>query len=105
MSWMTRFTVAALLLVWTAADVAAQRPSGDADGRLFLWKATSKTNTVYLLGSIHVATEDMYPLPDEILKAFAASKALAVEVDLTKVDPAAMQTVMMEKGVYPPGDT
>ena len=106
MSLTTRISVAALLLVWSATDVAAQRTTaGNDSGRLFLWKATSKTNTVYLLGSIHVATEDMYPLPDEIQKAFAASKALAVEVDLTKVDPAAMQTAMMEKGVYPPGDT
>ena len=87
------------------AGAAREPAASKADGRLFLWKATSKTNTVYLLGSIHVATEDMYPLPDEIMKAFAASKALAVEVDLTKVDPAAMQTAMMEKGVYPPGDT
>ena len=106
MAWTRQLTVAVLLLVWAAAPTGAQRVPGSEDtGRLFLWKATSKTNAVYLLGSIHVATEDMYPLPDEILKAFAASKALAVEVDLTKVDPAAMQTVMMEKGVYPPGDT
>lgn len=86
--------------------VRAQRakPAAGTD-RLFLWKATSPTNTVYLLGSIHVANESMYPLPDEIEKAFAQSKTLAVEVDLTKVDATAMQGALMEKGMYEPGDS
>ena len=86
--------------------VRAQRAKPAAEtNRLFLWKATSPTTTVYLLGSIHVANESMYPLPEEIEKAFAQSKALAVEVDLTKVDATAMQAALMEKGMYEPGDS
>jgi uncharacterized protein YbaP (TraB family) len=37
------------------------------------WKATSGANTIYLLGSIHLGSKDMYPLPREFEDAFAAS--------------------------------
>ena len=76
----------------------------DAAARLFLWKVTSKTNTVYLLGSIHVGSKEFYPLPAEIEAAFAESKTLAVEVDLTKVDQEAVQGKLLEKGTYPDDD-
>src|SRR3712207_4917393 len=49
-----------------------ERPADRQAGNSFLWKATSDGgggNTVYLLGSIHVAREDFYPLPEEIERA------------------------------------
>jgi len=36
---------------------------------------------VYLVGSIHAGTAEMYPLPEEILKAFEESDELAVEAN------------------------
>ncbi|HVX66984.1 MAG TPA: TraB/GumN family protein, partial [Bryobacteraceae bacterium] len=53
-----------------------------------MWKATSPTNTVYLVGSLHFGTPDMYPLPETIQSAFQKSSALVVEIDLNKVGPA-----------------
>lgn len=47
-----------------------------------LWEVKSDTATIYLAGSIHVADEDTYPLQQKLLDAFAASDALAVEVDI-----------------------
>jgi len=56
--------------------------------RGFLWKVEQNGNTVYLLGSIHVANDAMYPLRAEIGDAFAEADYLAVEVDITKgADP------------------
>ncbi len=48
-------------------------------------------NIVYLLGSIHVGTEEMYPFPDYVLDAYESADALAVECDLLAEveDPAA----------------
>lgn len=69
------------------------------------WKATSGSNTVYLLGSIHLGSKDMYPLPKELEDAFAASKTLMVEVDLTKVDMQQMQAMVMTKGMYSGDDS
>jgi len=71
----------------------------------FAWKVTKDGKTAYLMGSIHMATEAMYPLPPEIEAAFAESKALAVEADIEKVDQVALQTAVMQKGLYQGGDS
>lgn len=41
---------------------------------------------VWLLGSIHVATQDMYPLPKSITKAYSAADSLAVECDVIALE-------------------
>lgn len=52
-----------------------------------LYKATdSDGDVVWLFGSIHVGSEDFYPLPDYITQAFGESEALAVEVNINEVD-------------------
>lgn len=78
----------------TQAEAPAQKS--------FLWKVKSKTGTVYFLGSIHYATEEIYPLPETMIKAFDESQALYVEANVKAVDPIALQTIMMQKGTYPP---
>lgn len=96
-----------------ARDVAKKPAAKDADkkkqqaGNSFLWKVTSADgdHTAYLLGSIHVARPDFYPLAPEIQKAFEESKVLAVEVDTTKVDQAALQGVMLAEGTYQDGSS
>jgi uncharacterized protein YbaP (TraB family) len=61
----------------TAAPQAAPAPKS------FLWEVKSKTNTVYLFGTVHVGKNSFYPLPDEVEKAFSDSAKLAVEADVT----------------------
>lgn len=80
--------------------VANKQPGGSTG---FLWKAENNGNIVYLLGSIHVANDQMYPLRPEIETAFEASQYLAVEVDLSKVDQAEIQKFLLEKGSYTDG--
>jgi hypothetical protein len=70
-----------------------------------MWKASSATNTVYLLGSIHLASSDMYPLPQHIEDAFRNSALLVVEVDLNKVDQKKLQAMFAARGLYPPDDS
>ncbi len=57
----------------------------------FLWKVLSKTNTVYILGSIHYLKKEMYPLDDKIEKAFKEADVLAVEADVTNVEKVDVQ--------------
>ena len=74
----------------------------------FLWRATPRGGphkVVHLLGSIHVASQDFYPLDPSIEEAFAASDALAVELDLTEIDPAKVQTSMVRRALLPAGET
>lgn len=76
----------------------------DAASKGFLWEIKSGDNTVYLLGSIHVATYDIYPFSNKMLKAFAESDVLGVELDL--VNPSNDGSMLlMEYGVYTDGTT
>ena len=76
--------------------------------RGLFWKASSPTNTVYLLGSVHLGTKDMYPLPDYMEKAFQRSTTLVVEVNLNAIDKAAQEKIgryVAANGIYQGDDT
>src|SRR5260370_11499118 len=91
-----------------AWQTARQQPAiaDPASPRRFLmWKVTSPTATVYLVGSIHVATPELYPLPQGMESAFAASKVLAVEVNIKNIDASKSNQLTQEMGVYGPGDS
>lgn len=99
-----RLAVPALLALLAACLVLA-RAAPAAPSRPFLWTVSTPSATVHLLGSIHLATPDIYPLDPRIESAFQASDTLALELPL---DPAAqVQTAarLAEAGTYPPGDS
>ncbi len=63
-------------------DEVTDAPSSSGSTPLF-YKATNEAgNTIWLFGSIHVASEDMYPLPDDIISAYENADILAVECDV-----------------------
>jgi len=63
-------------------------------GQNFMWKVTSKTNEIHLLGSIHALKPGMYPLNKNILAAYDKSEILAVELDINNVNPGALMGMM-----------
>ena len=70
-------------LVASSQDVFSQSQKN------FLWRVQSKTNTVYVLGSIHFLKKEVYPLNQKIENAFDQSDFLVVEAnvnDITKID-------------------
>src|SRR5436309_14767284 len=71
-----------------------------ATKRAMFWKVSSGANVAYLLGSIHLGSRDMYPLPKEIEDAFESSAALLVEADIRHVDMRKAQAMVLEKGMY-----
>ena len=75
-----------------------------ANDRGLLLEAQKGNQTVYLLGSIHLADESFYPLRETIEKAYKESDALVVEADVVAMesDPELQQQVMLES-LYPPG--
>lgn len=103
----------ARLIFWTAFVVCLLSPAPSwAEGSVpkserkpFLWKVKSATSTVYLLGSIHVANKDMYPLHEKIQSAFKESDRLVVEVDAEKDGPIKAGLKMQMKGRLPPGES
>ncbi|WP_028563768.1 TraB/GumN family protein [Paenibacillus pinihumi] len=71
--------------------------------RGFLWKIENKGNTVYLLGTMHLADESMYPLRPEIENAFNTADYLGVEVDLMKGASEESKKLIADLSVYKDG--
>ena len=69
------------------------------ESKSFLWKVRSKTNTIYLLGSVHLFKKEMYPLNKKIEEAFHQSDLLAVEANLNALHQLDLQK-LIEKAIY-----
>jgi len=70
-----------ILLCLLASDQLAFSQSQ----RSFLWRVQSKTNTVYVLGSIHFFKKEAYPLHRKIESAFDQSEVLVVEANVNDI--------------------
>ncbi len=53
----------------------------------FIWEVKSEKTTIYLLGSVHLGKESLFPLKPVMEDAFKNSQNLAVELDITNVNP------------------
>ena len=74
------------------------------EARSLLYKLSSKDSTVYILGSIHLAKQELYPLDKEITQAYKKSDVLVVELDPSSQESIlTMQKTMMSSGMYPAG--
>ncbi|NUU73916.1 TraB/GumN family protein, partial [Paenibacillus xylanilyticus] len=89
-----------VLLVSKGTETAAKTGS-----RGFMWEVESNGNTVYLVGSMHIADDSFYPLPEEFEEAFAESDFLGVEVDVSKGADEAQQRLVLDLGTYKDGTT
>jgi uncharacterized protein YbaP (TraB family) len=94
----------ALCTSFAAAQNAASAPA-KAPRKFLLWKASSPTATVYLMGSIHVGDASMYPLPAAVESAFESSKVLAVEINVKNIDQSKAVKLVQEFGLYSGDDT
>jgi uncharacterized protein YbaP (TraB family) len=92
---LVRLLVAA---VWVLAS--ASLPVRAAGDRLLFWETTTPDSTVYLLGSMHLATSDIYPLRDLIMQAYKRSDKLVVELNMTGANQRVIQQRMLERGTY-----
>lgn len=72
-------------------------------GRGFMWEVESNGNTVYLVGSMHIADESFYPLRKEFEEAFAEADYLGVEIDISKAADEAQQKIVLDLGSYQDG--
>src|SRR4051812_36023373 len=69
------------------------------------WKVEGKSNTVYLLGSVHVLNSRFYPMAKPIEDAFKNSGTLVLEVNLKDAETPTGQMELMKAGMYGPGDS
>ncbi|UCE98179.1 MAG: TraB/GumN family protein [Dehalococcoidia bacterium] len=71
----------------------------------FLWEVSSDVNTIYILGSVHVAEANIYPLNDVIEDAYDQSAIIVAEIDITNISEEELGMLLMEKGMYPAGES
>lgn len=76
-----------------------------ANDRLLFWEVDNGRGTTWLLGSMHLARADIYPLRREISAAFELSDQLVVEVDIGGANQLAIQQRMLEVGTYAAGES
>lgn len=94
-----------LLAFLGVAQAQQAAPAQPKPRRFLMWKASSPSATVYLVGSIHVGDSSMYPLPKEVESAFAAAKVLVVEINIKNTDQAKMIGLIQKYGMYADDDT
>jgi uncharacterized protein YbaP (TraB family) len=92
------WAAALLIILALCFPVAAAAASGEEG--IFFWEVRSDKATVYLLGSMHAATADVYPLDRAIEEAWTKSPALVVEVNLDAVDMNKLQGDLLSRGMY-----
>ncbi|HTP66160.1 MAG TPA: TraB/GumN family protein [Geobacteraceae bacterium] len=78
---------------------------GGATQKSFLWQVRSKSATVFILGSIHMAKPDMYPLAQRIEESFTKAGALALEADPAKAGDQNLLSTMLAAALYPDNQT
>ncbi len=96
--------LSAILLFLLCFNVFAQQTKGLVRKHP-LWKISSKTNTVYLVGSIHVLKQDAYPLDKSIEEAYENSPRLIFEINFDDVDEQKLHQLTVDKGTYHDGRT
>ena len=74
-----------------------------ADTHHMLWAVTGASNTVYLLGSMHLMKPGDYPLPECIETAFRQSDVLVTEIDLASLATPRSKTALRTQGQLPAG--
>ncbi len=70
-----------------------------------LWKVSSAKGTVYLLGSIHLLTEDDYPLDARMERAFNEAEVVVFEVDPDSLQSPSIQSYILENAMCGDGET
>ena len=89
-----------ILAVVMAVSLAAFATQANAEGsRGVLYRVTKGNTTMYLLGSIHIGSEAMYPFDDTITEAMAQADTFVFECDSESAEAVAMmQQRMMADG-------
>ncbi len=70
-----------------------------------MWRVDGATNSVYLLGSIHLLREQDHPLPSVIDTAYEDAEVVVMELDMDDLDPVYTQSAFNRAGVLRDGRT
>lgn len=80
-------------------------PDPSTSGTNCLWRVSSGSNEVYILGSVHLMQDDAEAFSDVIEGAFAGSEIAVFEVDLGAEGGAEAALQMLSAGALPEGSS
>jgi uncharacterized protein YbaP (TraB family) len=102
---MKRFVRSAAAALLAAGSLASAAPSAaQQPARNILYRVEGPSGaTVYMLGSIHLLTEDAYPLAQPVEAAYADAERVFFEVNLDSLQASAMQ--LMPRALLQDGKT
>ena len=100
-----RFCALAVIAALTVSSPATAQNARSAPAKSFLWKVESGSGVLYLAGSVHALTADVYPLNPAFERAFEASDMLVEEIDLSQGDLMTLGPLLLAKGMYQDGRT
>lgn len=103
----TPFVVLVRILVHTllaCAGLALASAHAWSAERHSLWSVKGRTNTLYLLGSVHFL-KPSEQLPSVVEEAYQDAEALLMEIDMDDLDPADTQAATLELGMLPAGQS
>ena len=92
--------VALAALTGTTAVLAQAKPA-----RGFIWTVERDGRTSWLVGSLHVLTQDAYPLPAAMDQAFGRAKTLMEETDVNDITSPEIIGAVATKGMFNDGKT
>jgi hypothetical protein len=84
---------------WLFLAVSLSSAAQDRGHAVSMWKLDGETNTVYLLGSVHLLRADDHPLPSIIDEAYGEAETLIMELDMDDIDPVEAQSLVSELGL------
>lgn len=85
------------LLTFSVASITHAKSS--------VWKASKDNKHLFLGGTVHMISEDDYPLPCEFEAAYSVSDKLFFETDIASLENPEVAMNLIKKGTYSYGDS
>jgi hypothetical protein len=77
----------------------------DAQTKSFIWKVQSGPRVMYVAGSVHALSADVYPLSPAFTQAYEASDTLLEEIDLETAGLLTLGPMLLSRAMYQDGRT
>lgn len=103
--WPALVFIVALSVLGLPAQPAAPAASTNKSTKHCLWEVKGKSNTVFLLGSLHLMKKNMYPLDAAIERAYTNADIVVFETDMAAMESPEFAMKLMAEATYPEGET
>jgi uncharacterized protein YbaP (TraB family) len=93
-------TLLLVSLLIGAAYSCGNNATTETKTKAFIWKITSDTTYIYLLGSVLVNNQEIYPLNSVIENAFTSASNLVLKINFNKINQQESDQYVVKYGMY-----